>query len=138
MTTEQAAAAYLDGVCPSNIAAENYNAQYDALVAAGSGADIAPMQTAAVAMRDANQASAVAFSAPDTPWPTEVQSDIAVIAASYFKDLADLDRLIQADSADSVLAVRFSERTAEEKAAGPRVRTLLGLGLDTQASCAGR
>ncbi|PPF18249.1 hypothetical protein C5B92_06965 [Rathayibacter sp. AY1A4] len=138
LSTEEAAAAYLDGVCPANIAGQAYNDAYDAVVAAGSGADIAPLQQASVTLRDANQDAAVAFSSADTVWPAEVDADIDVIASSYFKDLADLDRVIQAGSADEVLAITFSPRSDEEKAAGPRVRTLLGLDLDTQASCAGR
>ncbi|PPI08248.1 hypothetical protein [Rathayibacter sp. AY1B8] len=138
LSKEAAAAAYLDGVCPANIAGETFNDAYDSVVAAGSGADIAPLQQAAVALRDANQQAAVAFSTDDTDWPTEVDGDIDVIAGSYFKDLADLDRFIQASSADEALSINFSPRSDEEKAAGPRVRTLLGLELDTQASCEGR
>lgn len=137
-TTEQAASAYLDAVCPSNIAARNHNVTYDTLLAAGPGGDVAPVQATAVALRDANQASAVAIGSHMAEWPEAVKADMAVIEQSYFQDLADIDRIIQSTNADQVLAVTFTPRTEAQKAAGPRVRTLLGLDLDTQASCENR
>ncbi|PPH63113.1 hypothetical protein C5D25_07345 [Rathayibacter sp. AY1D7] len=89
-------------------------------------------------LRDAKQAAAVALSSGDTVWPAEVDADMDVIAGANFKEIADLNQIIEATSADGVFGIPFSVRSDEEKAAGPRVRTLLGLELDTQASCANR
>lgn len=138
LSIEEAANAYLDAVCPSNAANNQYKAAGVVLTDAGPDGDIAPLKAAAVTLRDAEQASAVALLDPAVVWPEVVRADVATIGNSYFADIAGLNGIAAATSIDQMNAVTFNAASDEVKAAAPRVRTNLGLALDTDASCAGR
>lgn len=125
LTTEDAAAAYLALICPSNAASAPLNAAWDA-------EDPAALASAATAKQIVDREAALALDDPMTIWPADVAEDIGVVRDEILANLVTLDGLSRITTMEDAYAIAGGPHSE----ASQRVRLRLGLPTNTSEGCA--
>jgi hypothetical protein len=135
MTVEAAGENYLDAVCAVNVLIPGYQAEEDRVWNAG---DLTTLKGLAGEMRDTLQTSAGALSDTEVLWPSDLAESAAAIGDQFYAQLGYFQQVTTVDYQSALQAIIFPESTPEADAAGPKIRSVLGLSTDPQASCADR
>ncbi|MFD1713753.1 hypothetical protein ACFSBZ_04645 [Amnibacterium flavum] len=122
MSTDDAAAYYLENVCPGIPLRADFADAFKSL-------DMARLVPAATAFRDQREANAEAFADPDHVWPEAVADDIVIIHDNLVAQVDGLTEVAAAPSVTDAAVVPLPDGTAAGEA-GARVREALGLSAD--------
>lgn len=138
LTAEEAAARYLDIVCPTNAAwaagVAAFEAKADAYFAGGD-PDPTEVKSAAAVARDAGRVSALLLSDPLYVWPPTVRDSLEIIRQSYLAEIAYWDSVANSTSFDAAWNVPAPEPAPGTESAAQEVRLQLNISADTTASC---
>jgi hypothetical protein len=127
MSTEQAAAYYLETVCAANKTIDKLNDAFDAQ-------NFKKIVRAAKKARKADQAAASRLDDPMLIWPDAVADDVETVFNSYFSSLTYDNGVAEADNLAEANAVSFDDVEGGAEAS-QRVRLRLGLPADTNEGC---
>ena len=124
LSTEEAAAAYLTLICPSNAAGMPLSAAWAA-------EDPAALAAAATAKQVVDREAALALDDPMTIWPSDVSEDIGVVRDELLGALVTLDSLSRVTTMEDAYAVQGPPHSE----ASQRIRLRLGLPTNTSEGC---
>jgi hypothetical protein len=125
LSTDEAAALYLQAVCPANAIAAAVSERIDGWSAATeelNDADIEVLSAGASGLR----MSASVLTSPPQPWPSEVSAGVTEVATEIDLVAESFEQMAEAQSRGAAFELRFvSQRNAGGEA--DRVRERLGL-----------
>ncbi|MGW4928268.1 hypothetical protein ACWEOH_03870 [Agromyces sp. NPDC004153] len=139
LTTEEAAARYLNIVCPTNAAANALNAAFRASEEEflnGGAPDPAGVKAAAQAQMTSRQTEAELFDDDYYEWPESIEPHITTLRDSDVAALGTLSAMVNAPDYETAYYAVWPDQTAPQ-ASAQEIRFQLGIGADTQATCVG-
>lgn len=135
MTVEEAGEYYLNAVCPVNNLIPEFDAEQGRVWNSG---DLTTLKTIAANYRDTMQVSAAALSDTTVLWPQGLAASASAIADNYYAQMGAAQEMTTVENQTELQAIVWPTATPEADAAGPKIRSVLGLSTDPQESCKGR
>jgi hypothetical protein len=136
MTVEEAGEYYLDAVCPPNALLVPLTTAEDKLYEANGG-DLAELKGIATELRDRMQEAALELSDPMVIWPEQAADSAALIADNYYSEISGYNTMLAAQSFEDLTEIVWPAQPAGGDAAGPKIRSVLGISVDPVESCKG-
>ena len=96
---------------------------------------LAQFRTAAANARDQMWGAAKSLDAPDSPWPSDIEGDIAILKSSYLSDAGMFDSLSKAPTWEAVTSIFYQNTDTTGRDAKRRIRFALDLPAVSNAAC---
>jgi hypothetical protein len=136
MTNEEAGEYFLNAVCPPNALLPPLTEAENKLYAANGG-DLTELKAIATDLRDRMQEAALELTDPMVIWPNAAADSAALIADNYYTEISGYNAMIGAETFEDLTQIVWPEQPAGGDAAGPKIRSVLGVDVDPVASCKG-